>query len=308
MLPAKVVGFFCAERKGRQFMSNEKRQEAIKNFNLSDPELDPWIEEHALSSGGYPYEDRMKRKAYEKELTALQIELLKLQRSIANTGERIVVVFEGRDTAGKGGTIHRFQQHLNPRHAHAVALSKPSDTERGQWYFQRYIANLPTAGEMAFFDRSWYNRAGVEPVMGFCSEAQHKLFLEEAPRFEEMLVNDGIHLIKIWLTIGQEMQLRRLHKRRHDPLKHWKISPIDLEAINQWDEYTAVKEQMFKATHKPKTPWTVIYSNDKRRARLNAIKLVLSKVDYGAKDTEIATLPDPKIVGSSDEFFFNKLN
>lgn len=289
-------------------MSNEKRRDAITNFNLSAPELDQWIEDHALTSGGYPYEDRMKRKLYEKELTALQIELLKLQRSIANTGERIVVVFEGRDTAGKGGTIHRFQQHLNPRHARVVALSKPSDTERGQWYFQRYIENLPTAGEMVFFDRSWYNRAGVEPVMGFCSEAQHKLFLEEAPRFEEMLVNDGIRLIKIWLTIGQEMQLRRLHKRRHDPLKHWKISPIDLEAINQWDEYTAVKEQMFKATHKPNTPWTVIYSNDKRRARLNAIKLVLNKVDYGAKDTEIASLPDPKIVGSSDEFFFNKLN
>lgn len=289
-------------------MSDEKRREAIKNFILSDPELDPWIEDHALLSGGYPYEDRMSRKLYEKELTALQIELLKLQRSIANTGERIVVLFEGRDTAGKGGTIHRFQQHLNPRHAHVVALSKPSDTERGQWYFQRYIQHLPTAGEMVFFDRSWYNRAGVEPVMGFCSEAQHKLFLEEAPKFEEMLVNDGIHLIKIWLTIGQEMQLRRLHKRRHDPLKHWKISPIDLEAINQWDDYTAVKEKMFKATHQTKTPWTVILSNDKRRARLNAIKLVLSKVDYGSKDLEIATAPDPKIVGSSDEFFFNRLN
>lgn len=289
-------------------MSQDKRNEAIKDFTLSDPKLDPWIEDNALESGGYPYDERMSRKLYEKELTALQIELLKLQRSIANTGERIVVLFEGRDTAGKGGTIHRFTQHLNPRHVHTIALPKPTDTERGQWYFQRYITHLPTAGEMVLFDRSWYNRAGVEPVMGFCSDAQHKLFLEEAPKFEEMLVNDGIHLVKIWLTIGQEMQLRRLHKRRHDPLKHWKISPIDLEAINQWEEYTEAKEKMFKATHKPQTPWTVIYSNDKRRARLNAIKLVLSKVDYGSKDPEVATAPDPKIVGSSDEFFFNQLN
>lgn len=289
-------------------MSQDKRNEAIKDFTLSDPELDPWIEDNALESGGYPYDERMSRKLYEKELSALQIELLKLQRSIANTGERIVVLFEGRDTAGKGGTIHRFTQHLNPRHVHTIALPKPTDTERGQWYFQRYITHLPTAGEMVLFDRSWYNRAGVEPVMGFCSDAQHKLFLEEAPKFEEMLVNDGIHLVKIWLTIGQEMQLRRLHKRRHDPLKHWKISPIDLEAINQWEEYTEAKEKMFKATHKPQTPWTVIYSNDKRRARLNAIKLVLSKVDYGSKDSEVATAPDPKIVGSSDEFFFNQLN
>ena len=289
-------------------MSEDERTKALKNFTLSTPELDPWIEEHALESGGYPYDERMSRKLYEKELTALQIELLKLQRSIANTGERIVVLFEGRDTAGKGGTIHRFTQHLNPRHVHTIALPKPTDTERGQWYFQRYIKHLPTAGEMVLFDRSWYNRAGVEPVMGFCSDAQHTLFLEEAPKFEDMLVKDGIHLIKIWLTIGQEMQLRRLHKRRHDPLKHWKISPIDLEAIHQWEEYTEAKEKMFKATHRPQTPWTVIYSNDKRRARLNAIKLVLSKVDYGSKDPAVATAPDPNIVGSSDEFFFNQLN
>jgi polyphosphate kinase 2 len=259
-----------------------------------------------MESGDYPYSKRMKRKAYEKELLALQIELLKLQTSIAARGERVVVVFEGRDTAGKGGTINRFRQHLNPRHAHIVALTKPTEAERGQWYFQRYIAHLPTAGDMALFDRSWYNRAGVEPVMGFCTPEQHQLFLEEAPLFEERLVKDGIHLIKIWLTIGQEMQLHRLHRRRHDPLKHWKISPIDLKAIELWEEYTRVKEQMFRATHRAATPWTVILSNDKRRARLNALKLVIPQLHYEGKDDSVAKAPDPKIAGNSDEFLFNR--
>lgn len=287
-------------------MSDTERAEAIAAFDLEAPKLPDIIEDNAMESGDYPYSKRMKRKAYEKELLALQIELLKLQTSIAARGERVVVVFEGRDTAGKGGTINRFRQHLNPRHAHIVALTKPTEAERGQWYFQRYIAHLPTAGDMALFDRSWYNRAGVEPVMGFCTPEQHQLFLEEAPLFEERLVKDGIHLIKIWLTIGQEMQLHRLHRRRHDPLKHWKISPIDLKAIELWEEYTRVKEQMFRATHRAATPWTVILSNDKRRARLNALKLVLSQLDYEGKDDSVAKAPDPKIAGNSDEFLFNR--
>lgn len=287
-------------------MSERDLKTAIANFDLNEAKLHPLIEENALTSGGYPYETKMKRKPYEKELYDLQIELLKLQSAFQKSGERLVVIFEGRDTAGKGGTISRFRQHLNPRHAHVVALSKPTETEQGQWYFQRYIAHLPTAGDIAFFDRSWYNRAGVEPVMGFCTDEQHKKFLEEVPQFEERLVNDGIHLVKIWLTIGQEMQLRRLHRRKHDPLKHWKISPIDLKAISKWDSYTDVKEQMFRASHHEKTPWTVILSNDKKRARLAALRLVLSQLDYEGKDKAIACPPDPKICGAGDGLFYNR--
>lgn len=288
-------------------MSETERRKAIEDFDLEKPELPAFIEANALTSGDYPYDKRMKRKLYEKELVALQIELLKLQSSIAKRGERVVIIFEGRDTAGKGGTINRFRQHLNPRHAHLVALTKPTETERGQWYFQRYIAHLPTAGDMAFFDRSWYNRAGVEPVMGFCTPEQHETFLAEVPHFEERLVKDGIHLIKIWLTIGQEMQLRRLHRRQHDPLKHWKISPIDLKAIDKWEAYTKVKEEMFRATHSAHAPWTVILSNDKRRARLNALRLVLSQLDYEGKDEEIAAEPDSNIAGSGDAFFYGRM-
>ncbi len=287
-------------------MSDQTRKKAISNFDLANKNLDPWIKDNALASGNYPYGKKMKRKLYEKKLFHLQIELLKLQRSLANSGERVVIVFEGRDTAGKGGTIARFTQHLNPRRAHVVALAKPTEIERGQWYFQRYIAHLPTAGDMAFFDRSWYNRAGVEPVMGFCSDEQHRAFLQEAPAFEERLVNDGIRLIKIWLTIGQEMQLQRLYQRQHDPLKQWKISPIDLKAIDKWEAYTDVKEQMFKATHHPKTPWTVILSNDKKRARIGALQLVLNQLDYENKDLAVACAPDPKIVGQRGELFYNR--
>lgn len=289
-------------------MNEAKIKNAIEAFDLSNGDLDPLIEKGALTSGGYPYSKKMKRKQYEKQLVDLQIEFLKLQSSFQKSGARLVVVFEGRDTAGKGGTISRFRQHLNPRHAHVVALSKPTEAEQGQWYYQRYIAHLPTAGDIAFFDRSWYNRAGVEPVMGFCSPAQHKLFLKETPHFEERLVNDGIHLVKIWLTIGREMQLYRLHRRQHDPLKHWKISPIDLKAIDKWDAYTNAKEEMFRATHQPKSPWTVILSNDKRRARLSALRLVLNQIDYEDKDEAIATPPDPNITGQGEAFFYNRSN
>ncbi len=287
-------------------MSDLERKEAIENFNLDDEKLSLYIKEHALTSGGYPYSKKMKRRLYEEQLVPLQIELLKLQSTLQKTGERLIIVFEGRDTAGKGGTISRFRQHLNPRHAHIVALSKPTEQERGQWYFQRYTAHLPTAGDIALFDRSWYNRAGVEPVMGFCSKDQHLKFLDETPYFEERLVNDGIHLVKIWLTIGQEMQLYRLHRRQHDPLKHWKISPIDLKAIEKWEAYTDVKEKMFRATHSNKAPWTVILSNDKKRARLSALKLVLNQLEYEGKDEAVAAPPDPNICGEGDEFFYNR--
>ncbi len=274
----------------------------LKNFSLDDPILPDFIAARALASGGYPYDSRMKRKAYERELRALQIELLKLQAWVRKTGHRIVILFEGRDAAGKGGTIKRFMQHLNPRHAKAVALPKPTEAERGQWYFQRYVPHLPTAGDMTLFDRSWYNRAGVEPVMGFCTPEQTKKFLAEAPEFEAMLVRDGVRLFKFWLTIGREMQLKRFHARRHDPLKQWKLSSVDLAAIGKWDAYTAAREAMFRRTHTELAPWTVIRANDKRRARLNAIRHVLVSLPYEGKDETVVGEPDPKIVGNSPDF------
>jgi polyphosphate kinase 2 len=274
-------------------------------FDLENPELPPGIDGAAFLSGGYPYDKRMSRKAYESELRLLQIELLKLQRWVRDEGQRIVMVFEGRDAAGKGGTIKRFMEHLNPRHARTVALSKPTETERGQWYFQRYITHLPTAGDMVLFDRSWYNRAGVEPVMGFCTREQVSKFLEETPEFEASLVRDGIWLFKFWLTVGHAMQIKRFHARRHDPLKSWKLSPIDLASMSKWDDYTAAREEMFDHTHTKHAPWTVIRSNDKRRARLNAIRHILASIDYDGKDKKIVAKPDPKILGSEGKIFLD---
>ena len=218
-------------------------------------------------------------------------------------GERIVVLFEGRDAAGKGGTIARFLEHMNTRHARAVALNKPSDVERGQWYFQRYIAHLPTAGDIVFFDRSWYNRAGVERVMGFCSADEVANFLRDVPDFEELLVRDGVKLFKFYLTLGREMQLERFHERRHDPFKRWKLSPIDMAAIAKWDDYTRAQVEMFRYTHTASCPWTVVRANDQRRARLEAIRTVLCALDYKGKDRKIVGKPDPLIVGSGPEFF-----
>ena len=277
----------------------------FSNFDLDDPELPAEIDSQAMLSGDYPYDDRMKRKSYETELRLLQIELLKLQRWVRAEGERIVVVFEGRDAAGKGGTIKRFMEHLNPRHARAIALAKPTEAERGQWYFQRYVAHLPTAGDMVLFDRSWYNRAGVERVMEFCTRPQLKKFLAETPDVEAMMERDGIRLFKFWLTIGRAMQLKRFHARRHDPLKQWKLSSIDLAAIAKWDDYTAAKEDIFHHTHTDAAPWTVIRANDKRRTRLNAIRHVLSVLDYAEKDAKVVAKPDPKIIGAGGDFFFN---
>lgn len=275
----------------------------LSAFDLENPEFPEPLDQLAFQSGGYPYPSRTPRKAYEKDLRLLQIELLKLQRWARGRGERIVIVFEGRDAAGKGGTIKRFMAHLNPRHARVVALSKPTETERGQWYFQRYIAHLPTAGDMVLFDRSWYNRAGVEPVMGFCSPEQVNRFLAEAPAFESSLVRDGVRLFKFWLTLGQAMQLKRFHARRHDPLKSWKLSKIDLASLSKWEDYTAARDAMFDHTHTKIAPWTVIRSNDKRRARLNVIRHILSSIDYAEKDVKVACEPDSKIAGSDDRFF-----
>jgi polyphosphate kinase 2 len=267
------------------------------SFDLDDLVLPEWIEAAAFKSGGYPYDEGMKDKAYEAELEPLQVELVKLQRHVNQTGLRIVLLFEGRDAAGKGGTIFAFRQYLNPRSARLVALPKPTEAEQGQWYFQRYVAQLPTSGEMVLFDRSWYNRAGVEPVMGFCTPAEHRLFLDSVPGFEKMLVGQGIMLFKIWLSIGFEMQLKRFYERRHDPLKVWKLSPIDYAAMHKWDAYTRARDAMFAASDTAEAPWTVVRSNDKKRARLNVIRHVLGKLSYPGKDRKVVGKTDPLILG-----------
>ncbi len=266
-------------------------------FDIEAPELAPEIEEVAFRSGGYPYEKKLKTKTYLKQLRLLQIELIKVQNWVNEAGERIVIIFEGRDSAGKGGTIKRFTEHVNPRHTRVVALPKPNDRERGEWYFQRYVRHLPTAGEVVLLDRSWYNRAGVEPVMDFCTDEQRDEFLDETPLFESALVRSGIRLFKFWLTIGQEEQLRRLHARRHDPLKRWKLSPIDLKAIHKWDDYSAARRLMFERTDKENTPWTIIRTNDKRRGRINAMQAFLTTLPYPNKDESVVSTPDPLIVG-----------
>ena len=247
--------------------------------------------------GAYPYKNLMSRKAYEKQKYRLQVELLKLQAWVKETGQRVAILFEGRDAAGKGGTIKRFMEHLNPRGAHVVALEKPTDTERGQWYFQRYVQHLPTAGEMALFDRSWYNRAGVERVMGFCSPDEYLEFMRQTPEFERHLVRSGVHLIKFWFSVSREEQRRRFKEREAHPLKQWKLSPIDLASLDKWDDYTKAKEAMFFHTDTADAPWTVIKSDCKKRARLNAMRYILHKLPYTNKDLEQIGTLDPLLVG-----------
>jgi len=251
----------------------------------------------------YPYRQRMGRTQYEKIKQELQIELLKVQNWVRQTGQKIIVVFEGRDAAGKGGTIKRYMEHLNPRGARVVALEKPTETELGQWYFQRYIQHLPTAGEMVFFDRSWYNRAGVERVMGFCSPAEYLEFMRQTPQLERMLVNSGVRLFKYWFSVSREEQLRRFISRRDDPLKHWKLSPIDIKSLDKWDDYTAAKKAMFFHTDTADAPWTVIKSDDKKRARLNCMRHFLSSLDYPDKDLSACGKPDTKLVGPAEVIF-----
>ena len=275
----------------------------FSSFSIDDPVLPKPIEQAAFASGGYPYRKKMRRKDYAAQLRQLQTEMVKLQYWARKQGERIVILFEGRDAAGKGGTIKRLTEFLNPRHAHVVALSKPTRQQRGQWYFQRYVAHLPTAGDITCFDRSWYNRAGVERVMGFCTPEEVAQFFREVPDFEALLVRDGIRFFKFWLTVGREMQLKRLHARRHDPLRQWKLSAIDLATIEKWDAYTAARNEMFAATHSELAPWTVIRANDKRRARLAALRLVLTAITYDNKDEAAVGQVDEKIAGSSTEFF-----
>jgi polyphosphate kinase len=271
-------------------------------FDIDDPDLPEWIEENAFTSGGYPFSKPLKRSAYEKTLRRLQVELVKLQTHLQTTGERVVLVFEGRDAAGKGGTIKNYLAYLNPRHNRIVALTKPTDTERTQWYFQRYVAMLPSAGEQVLFDRSWYNRAGVEPVMGFCTPEQTELFLNEVPGFERMLVNDGIAMFKFWLSVGREMQLKRFHRRRHDPLRAWKLSPIDLKALTRWDDYSKARDTMLARTDTKFAPWQVVRANDKRRARINVIRCVLNAMEYEGRDRGKIGETDGEIVTGGARF------
>lgn len=275
---------------------------ALADLNLDDPELPGAVEDAAFTSGGYPYDKKLKRSGYEVALEALQIELLKLQTHVRETGARVLIVFEGRDAAGKGGTIARFREHLNPRHTRTIALSKPTSREASQWYFQRYVPHLPSGGEIVMFDRSWYNRAVVEKVMGFTREPEVERFLRDVPVFERLLVEDGLILVKLWLNIGREMQLKRFHDRRHDPLKHWKLSPVDIASLGRWDDYTAARDAMFAASHTHHAPWTVLRANDKRRLRLNAIRTVLDRIDYEEKDLGAIGEIDRKIAMPADRF------
>ena len=252
----------------------------------------------------FPYRERLSRKKYERDYAALQIELAKLQSWLRDSGERLAVVFEGRDAAGKGGSIKRLTENLNPRAAHVVALQKPTEAEQGQWYFQRYIAHMPTKGEIIAFDRSWYNRAVVEPVFGFCTEAQRDAFFEQVPEFEDLIVKDGIRLVKIWLTVGRAEQLRRILARESDPLKQWKLSSIDVKGLSLWEEYSAAISMMFARSHHNVAPWHVVRSDDKRRARLAIIRLVLSQFDYAGKDESLIGAPDPALVGAPEDMGF----
>jgi polyphosphate kinase len=277
-------------------------------------ELDKGVPEHIvekvittspkrLIGPQYPYEKKLGTEDYERQKAELQVELLKLQKWVGDTGQRIVMIFEGRDAGGKGGTIKRFMEHLNPRQAHVIALTVPSVRERGQWYFQRYVSTLPTKGEMSFYDRSWYNRGVVEPVMGFCTPEQHKLFLKHAPVFEKMLTDDGIKLYKFWFSVSREEQFRRFKSREMDELKQWKLSPVDQDGLKRWDEFTEAKNKMFEKTDVAWAPWTVIRSDGKKRARLNCMRHVLNSLPYEGKNTEIAVAPDPKIVGSVKDMY-----
>ncbi len=252
-----------------------------------------------FEQGEYPYDDKMGRGDYEAQKAQLQAELLKVQLWAQETGEKFVLIFEGRDAAGKGGTIKRFTEHLNPRQARVVALNKPTWEEKGQWFFQRYIEHLPTVGEMVFYDRSWYNRAGVERVMGFCEPWEYLEFMRQTPELERMLVRSGIRLFKFWFSVTQDEQRRRFESRATDPLKQWKLSPIDKQSLNKWDDYTEAKEAMFFYTDTADAPWTVVKSNDKKRARLNCMQHFLSSLDYPGKDHQIVTGPDPLIVSTA---------
>jgi polyphosphate kinase len=271
-------------------------------FDIDDPKLPDWVDKKKLGAGGFPYDKKLPEEEYEAQLEKLQIELVKLQAWMQKTGSRVLALFEGRDAAGKGGTINAVRQNMNPRWARNVALTKPTETERGQWYFQRYVSQFPTSGEFVTFDRSWYNRAGVEPVMGFCTPEQHAHFLKEVPRFEKMIAHEGIHFFKFWLDIGRETQLDRFHDRRHSPLRNWKFSTIDIAGITKWDDYTEKRDLMFERTHSNHAPWIIVRGNDKRRARLEVIRRIVLTMPYEDRDFDAIGKPDDLIIGEGPEF------
>ncbi len=289
--------------------THKKRVSVVEDYTEELEEL------HELTGGdddpagaatwqeGYPYDTKLGRKEYEKTKRQLQIELLKLQLHVKETGSKVLVICEGRDAAGKGGAIKRFMEHLNPRGARVVALEKPTDLERTQWYFQRYVAHLPSGGEVVFMDRSWYNRAGVERVMGYCTPTEYLEFMREAPEFERMLVNSGIHLFKLWFSVSQSEQATRFASRQNDPVRQWKLSPTDLASRDKWDAYTEAREAMFFYTDTGDAPWTVIKSNDKKRARLEAFRVILSQIGHGTRDDALVGTPDPLIVGPPSRIY-----
>ena len=263
-----------------------------RSFDIDAPKLPDWIEEMELKAGGYPYDDKMKKKQYEEDLEVLQCELVKLQQWLQKSGERVIVLFEGRDAAGKGGAIKRITQRLNPRVCRVAALPAPNDRESTQWYFQRYVSHLPAGGEIVLFDRSWYNRAGVEKVMGFCTDEEYEEFFRSVPEFEKMLVRSGIILIKYWFSISDDEQYRRFLMRVHDPLKQWKLSPMDLESRRRWEQYTKAKEVMIERSNIPEARWWIVEGIDKKRARLNCIHHLLGQIPYGEIERESITLPE----------------
>ena len=273
--------------------------EAVKD----PPNIDEETRVQFFRDSIYPYTHRMDHEEYYAEKFPLQIELVKLQKWVREVGERVIILFEGRDAAGKGGTIRRFMEHWNPRGARVVALDKPSDVELGQWYFQRYVRHFPTAGEIVLFDRSWYNRSGVEKVLGFATEREYRLFMRQVPVLEKMIVESGLHLIKLYFSVSRHEQLKRFRQREKDPLKQWKLSEIDLISKDRWDDYTGAKEAMFRRTHTPDAPWTIIKSDDKMRARINAMRHVIYTLEYEGKDLSVARPPDSSIVASAGDIY-----
>ena len=279
--------------------ASETQADVDARHRIAEMRHDPALIRRLFESGEYPYHSRLREHVYEDHLLQLQRELVKAQRWVEETGQRIVILFEGRDAAGKGGTIKRFTEHMNPRTARVIALQKPTERERTQWYFQRYITHLPAAGEIVLFDRSWYNRAGVERVMGFCTPNEYLEFMRQAPLIEQMLMRSGVRLFKYWFSVTQAEQRRRFAQRETDPLKQWKLSPIDRASLDKWDDYTEAKEAMFFYTDTADAPWTVVKSDDKKRARLNCLQHFLSSLAYPTKDRHLVTGPDPLIVGTT---------
>ncbi len=286
------------ELRNRMLLEQEGDDAKVRYIPGEPLDPDPLAWRH-----NYPYDSKLRVREYEATKRLLQIELLKLQKHVKASGMKVVVVFEGRDAAGKGGAIKRFTEHLNPRGARVVALEKPTEREQTQWYFQRYVQHMPCAGEIVLMDRSWYNRAGVERVMGFCTPAEYLEFLRQCPAFERMLIGSGTHLVKLWFSVGRAEQLRRFERRKIDPVRQWKLSPTDLASLDKWDAYTQAKEAMFFYTDTQDAPWTVVKSNDKKRARLEAMRVLLSGFDYPDKDDAVVGVPDPLLVGRPELVF-----